>query len=279
MSATEPLAASSSTESGQNGASTAALSPVTKSSSPAIHPLPASTAKPTKGILVKSASATPDSTSPTASSASQPPSSSSSPSLPALSLSTDVGSTPISSPVSLTHPLHRAWTFHFSLPSEKKSWDESSITPVCSVQTVEHFWAVFQALAKPTSLPARADVHFFLTNVQPTWEEPANHAGGRWLIEYKRGEEEALNAAYTLTLLALIGEQFSDWEEVMGCVLSLRKGKNKLHIWTRTASRREEQLRIGREWKELVEYRGGKIGYMTHDDSKQYSQEKTKYEV
>ena len=275
MSTTEPVTAASTAESEQNGTATTAVPSSAKSNAP-VHPIPASKAP--KGILVKSSSSVSiDSTSPPTSSAS---STSSSPSLPSLSLSTDVDSTPISSPVSNSHPLHRAWTFHFSLPSEKKSWDESSITQVCSVQTVEHFWAVFQALAKPTSLPARADVHFFLTNVQPTWEEPANAMGGRWLIEYKRGEEEALNAAYTLTLLALIGEQWTDGEEMMGCVLSLRKGKNKLHIWTRTGAKREEQMRIGREWKDIVDYRGGKIGYMTHEDSKKYSQEmKTKYEV
>ena len=157
--------------------------------------------------------------------------------------------------------------------------DETSITPVCSVQSVEHFWWVYQSLAKPTSLPLRADVHFFLTNVQPTWEEPANALGGRWVIEYKRGEEDALNLAYTLTLLALIGEAFSDSEEVMGVVLSIRKGKNKLYVWTKTGSRREEQMRIGKEWKDIAEYRG-RIGYMLHEDSKKYSAEmKSRYEI
>ena len=150
---------------------------------------------------------------------------------------------------------------------------------MCSVQSVEHFWFVYQSLAKPTSLPMRADVHFFLTNVQPTWEEPANHHGGRWIIEYKRGEEDVLNLAYTLTLLALIGEAFTDSDEMMGVVLSIRKGKNKLQVWTRTGSKREEAMRIGREWKEVTEYRG-RIGYMTHDDSKKYSvEQKAKYEL
>ena len=143
------------------------------------------------------------------------------------------------------------------------SRDESSITAIVNVQTVEHFWGAFHALAKPTSLPLRADVHFFLTKVQPTWEEPSNALGGRWLIEYKRGEEDALNAAWTMTLLALIGEQFTDSEEMMGVVLSIRKGKNKLQVWTRTGNRREEQMRIGREWKDFVDYRG-RIGYMLY---------------
>ena len=179
-------------------------------------------------------------------------------------------------------PLHRQWTFHFSLPSEnpqRGKWDETAITPVCDVATVQQFWYVFHTLARPTSLPLRADVHVFLRTVQPTWEEPANASGGRWLIEYKRGEEDALSAAWLSTLLAIVGEQFTDSEEVMGVVLSVRKGKNKLQLWTRNGSRREETIRLGREWKAAVDY-NSKIGYMTHDDSKKYSAEmKSRFEV
>ena len=179
-------------------------------------------------------------------------------------------------------PLHRQWTYHFSLPSEnpqRGKWDESAITPVSDVATVQQFWYMFHTLARPTSLPLRADVHFFLRSVQPTWEEPANASGGRWLIEYKRGEEEALSGAWLNTLLAIVGEQFTDSDEVMGVVLSVRKGKNKLQLWTRNGSRREETIRLGREWKAAVEY-GSRIGYMTHDDSKKYSAEmKSRYEL
>ena len=179
-------------------------------------------------------------------------------------------------------PLHRQWTFHFSLPSEnpqRGKWDETAITPVCDVATIQQFWYVFHTLARPTSLPLRADVHFFLKTVQPTWEEPANAVGGRWLIEYKRGEEDTLSAAWLSTLLAIVGEQFTDSEEVMGVVLSVRKGKNKLQLWTRNGSRREETIRLGREWKAAVDY-NSKIGYMTHDDSKKYSAEmKSRYEL
>ena len=251
--------------------------PSSPSSSPRTKPASAlSSRQPQKGILRQQSS---DST--TSSSSSLPPLSLD----PATATSSTADSAPSPSAAAAAAaplPLHRQWTFHFSLPSEnpqRGKWDETAITPVCDVASVQQFWYVFHTLARPTSLPMRADVHFFVRTVQPTWEEPANAAGGRWLIEYKRGEEDTLSASWLSTLLAIIGEQFTDSEEVMGVVLSIRKGKNKLQLWTRNGLRREETMRLGREWKAALDY-SSKIGYMTHDDSKKYSAEmKSRYEL
>jgi translation initiation factor 4E len=285
--------------------SSPAVTPPTKSVatlSPLSTSAPSPASKQHKGILSKgrggeqqqqpSSTDTSSASSPSVSSVSSPSSASTGSTggaaPPSLTLSdadqssstSSLSSSAIPPAVSSSHRLHRQWTFHFSLPSNDKSrWDESAITPVVDVATVENFWFAYTAIAKPTTLPLRSDLHLFIKGIQPTWEEPANHHGGRWLVEYKRGEDEVLCAAWLSTLLALIGEAFTDSEEMMGVVLSVRKQKNKLQIWTKTGNRREETIRVGREWKEVIDYRG-RIGYMTHEDSKKYSAEmKSRYEA
>lgn len=85
----------------------------------------------------------------------------------------------------------------------------------------------------------------------------------QWVIEYKRSEDAVLDNAWLNTLLSMIGETFTDPSEVVGCVVSARRGKNRLALWTRTASDRDTTVRIGREWKNVIESRF-KIYYQSH---------------
>jgi hypothetical protein len=38
---------------------------------------------------------------------------------------------------------------------------ENSIKPMCTVQTVEEFWSVYNYLRRPNDLPTTTDYHFF----------------------------------------------------------------------------------------------------------------------
>lgn len=54
-------------------------------------------------------------------------------------------------------------------------------------------------------------------------------------------------------LLFMIGEHFSDESEVLGTVISLRKGRNKLALWTRSSQDRSLLMRVGTEWKRALQ--------------------------
>lgn len=69
------------------------------------------------------------------------------------------------------------------------------------------------------------------------------------------------------TILAMIGEQFDEGDELCGAVVSIRKNQEKLALWTKTASNEAAQVSIAKQWKEMLDY-PEKIGYIVHEDAK-----------
>ena len=71
-------------------------------------------------------------------------------------------------------------------------------------------------------------------------------------------------------LLAMIGEQFEDGNEICGAVVSVRQKQDRIAIWTRTATNEETQIHIGKKLKEFVDVGDNvKVGYLVHEDAKQ----------
>ncbi|KAG0457343.1 hypothetical protein HPP92_022500 [Vanilla planifolia] len=87
---------------------------------------------------------------------------------------------------------------------------------------------------------------------------------GRWSITINR--KANLDSMWLETLMALIGEQFEEIEEICGVVASVRQRHDKLSLWTKTASNEAVQMSIGRKWKEIIDT-ADKIMYSYHDDS------------
>jgi len=78
-----------------------------------------------------------------------------------------------------------------------------------------------------------------------------------------------------------IGNTFEDEDEICGVVVSIRKGSDRLSLWTRTALEEEKTVRIGQHLKDLlgIPY---KIQYQAHADAKETSSSfnnKPRYEV
>lgn len=84
-----------------------------------------------------------------------------------------------------------------------------------------------------------------------------------------------------MQLLSLIGERFSVPSEVCGGVVNIRKSGNRVGLWTRTASKQEEQQRLGRELKKTIGLDDTKkISFTSHYDSMLYEKNaKPKYSV
>ncbi|EFJ11627.1 hypothetical protein SELMODRAFT_125743, partial [Selaginella moellendorffii] len=127
--------------------------------------------------------------------------------------------------------------------------------------------SLYNNLVQPGRLISGADFHCFKEGIKPEWEDPRCANGGKWTAAPPRGSKQALDQFWLNTLLALIGEQFDEGDEICGVVVSVRPRGDKLSLWTKTANNEAAQMSIGRQWKEFLEYQD-KINFMFHEDAK-----------
>nr|QNT12792.1 eukaryotic translation initiation isoform factor 4E-S [Nicotiana tabacum] len=175
------------------------------------------------------------------------------------------------------HKLERRWTFWFdnqSKPKQGAAWG-SSLRKAYTFETVEEFWSLYDQIFKPSKLTANADFHLFKAGIEPKWEDPECASGGKWTVTSSR--KANLETMWLETLMALVGEQFDESEEICGVVASVRRSQDKLSLWTKTASNEAIQVSIGRKWKEIID--AEKISYSFHDDSKRERSAKSRYTV
>lgn len=177
------------------------------------------------------------------------------------------------------HPLENAWTFWFDNPSSGKSksaaWG-SSLRSVHTFKTVEDFWCLYNNVFLPSKLPSGADFHCFKAGIEPKWEDLICAHGGKWTATNTRGGKAGLDQLWLNTLLAMIGEQFDEGDEICGAVASVRARQEKIALWTRTATNEAAQMSIGKQWKEFLDY-NEKIHYMFHEDAKKDKAARNRY--
>lgn len=166
------------------------------------------------------------------------------------------------------HKLHRQWTFWYDIQSKPKpgaAWG-TSLKKAYTFDTVEEFWSLYDQIFRPSKLTGNADFHLFKAGVEPKWEDPECANGGKWTIPVNN-RKTTFETMWLETLMALIGEQFDETDDICGIVASVRQRGDKLALWTRNASNEAVQVNIGKKWKDVVDY-NDKIAYTFHDDSK-----------
>ncbi|KAD7477916.1 hypothetical protein E3N88_01052 [Mikania micrantha] len=165
------------------------------------------------------------------------------------------------------HRLDKKWTFWFdnqSKPKQGAAWG-NNLRDAYTFDTVEEFWCLYDHVFKPSKLPGTAELHLFKAGIEPKWEDPQCANGGKWTVTSNR--KPGLETMWLETLMALIGEQFDDADEICGVVASVRPKQDKLSLWTKNAANEAAQMSIGRKWKEIIDVTD-KISYNFHDDSK-----------
>ncbi|XP_055813756.1 eukaryotic translation initiation factor [Solanum dulcamara] len=176
------------------------------------------------------------------------------------------------------HKLERKWTFWFdnqSKPKQGAAWG-SSLRKAYTFETVEEFWSLYDQIFKPSKLTVNADFHLFKAGIEPKWEDPECANGGKWTATSSR--KANLETMWLETLMALVGEQFDESEDICGVVANVRRSQDKLSLWTKTATNEAAQMGIGRKWKEIID--AEKISYSFHDDSKRDNRSaKSRYTV
>lgn len=139
-----------------------------------------------------------------------------------------------------------------SAPTTAPNPYENSIKTVATVKTVEEFWTTYDHLVRPNDLPTTTDYHFFREGIKPTWEDPGNARGGKWIVRLRKG---LASRYWEETLLALIGGQFQGIPdgEVCGAVVSIRYGEDIVSVWNKTADDREITERLRDAIKKILQ--------------------------
>jgi translation initiation factor 4E len=83
----------------------------------------------------------------------------------------------------------------------------------------------------------------------------------------KTDDVNEMDKLWLNTLLAIIGENFTDEDEVNGVVISLRKGRNRIGLWTKHDHAKVAQ-RVGAEWKKILMLpQTQRIGFTSHSQA------------
>jgi len=139
------------------------------------------------------------------------------------------------------HPLRYNWVIYYRPPTSKNMDYEESIKPMCRIDTIPNFWAVYVHCKHPSMLPHVSDYHFFREGIRPVWEDEANKKGGKWILRLKKGVADRY---WEELLLAMVGDQFLEAsDEVCGAVISVRAQEDVLSIWTKMDGGRNVKIR------------------------------------
>lgn len=127
---------------------------------------------------------------------------------------------------------------------------------------------MFNNLQEPSQLAVGSTYNLFKDGIRPEWEDPANSNGGEWRVVVPPSKPQLLDQYWVNTLLTSIGEGFApdDSDDIAGLVINLRRGGNRVNIWTKSALNENLQKSIGLTWKESLMNENARLEYLTFKD-------------
>lgn len=138
-----------------------------------------------------------------------------------------------------------------------------------NIHNIHHAFSLYNNIQPPSKLTHGADLYCFKCKIEPKWEDPICANGGKWTITLARGKADTVwlytvcfrsyksnsfNARYMhvrlliifyidfYQLLAMIGEQFDDGDEICGAVVNVRGKQDRISIWTKNATNEAVQV-------------------------------------
>ncbi|WVR03426.1 hypothetical protein IAU60_000417 [Kwoniella sp. DSM 27419] len=151
-----------------------------------------------------------------------------------LSLSVGKASQQAPNQASGRHPLRQDWSISYvHRPPGAKVDYEKEIRKVATFGSIESFLHLYSHLTPTNELPAVTDILVFAARIgRPgVWEEMRD--GGKFTLRLQHPITPLL---YESLLLALIGDQFEESDNVVGCVLSVRQAEDILSVWVEEES-------------------------------------------
>jgi len=168
----------------------------------------------------------------------------------------------------IQHPLLHSWTLWYdaqlSAGKRPSQWGDQ-IKKVYEVATVEDFWRLYNNISLPSQLQIGCSYNLFKAGIEPKWEDAANAKGGKWTIIIQK-TKGLLDRLWLWMLLGCIGEMLGDDEDQLcGAVVNIRKGQDKLCIWTKDEQNKDAIMKIGLAMKKVLELPDQfPVGYTGH---------------
>jgi len=174
------------------------------------------------------------------------------------------------------HPLQNKWSMWWDKKDRKSTQDTwgDNLNKLVDFDTVEDFWRLYNNIVPASALSFGSNYHLFKYGVEPKWEDKANEKGGKWVINFTaKGARGKVDDCWLNTVLACIGESFGEAEnDICGAVISIRRGQDRLALWTRNATDETACVIIGRVFKQcLMIPDKQKIGYQLHNDARAHN--------
>ncbi|XP_052119461.1 eukaryotic translation initiation factor 4E [Frankliniella occidentalis] len=169
----------------------------------------------------------------------------------------------------IKHPLHSNWTLWYFEKNNNKTWEENQ-REITSFNTVEDFWSLYNHIRLPSQLRVGCDYSLFKKGIMPMWEDSANRAGGRWLINLDRKQRETdLDRFWLEILLCMVGEAFDEHsDDICGAVVNVRAKIDKIAVWTANGQAANSVVEIGKRLKERLNLDNKcSLGYQMHKDT------------
>lgn len=153
-----------------------------------------------------------------------------------------------SNPPQEGHPLQDTWIFWFLRLRVNFSWEDSQVQ-LGSFSSVEKFWGIYNQLVSLSETPAGCNFSIFKKGIHPTWEDPSNRYGGRFVFTIKKDKQDYKDYADKIWLefsMAVVGNvlpKVSD--QICGIIGANRNHMIKIAVWTRDRSKHDEIKEIG----------------------------------
>jgi translation initiation factor 4E len=141
--------------------------------------------------------------------------------------------------------------FSASHPPESTEY-EAGLTVVGEFATVEEFCRYFNWLKPPSLLEKNSNYHIFKSGIKPMWEDEANANGGKWVLTMKNNPT-LLDRCWNWLVMALVGEELEDGDEICGAVVSLRSKVDRIQLWTRSKDDVDRLNGIGKKLVKLLD--------------------------
>lgn len=128
---------------------------------------------------------------------------------------------------------------------------------------------MFNNLTPASEISMNSNYSVFRYGVKPTWEDPANCDGGKFVLTMRKkgSTSEKCDEYWLFTVLAIIGETMdTTGDQINGAVVSIRKNQDRVALWLKSS---EPQLciEIGERWKKALTLENTTLQYQTHRDS------------
>jgi len=128
------------------------------------------------------------------------------------------------------YKLASKWNVWYDRPGSKKVPREAYNTTMKQIyqfNSVKAFWGLYNHL-NLDKMPVGANLRIFKSDIQPTWEDPANKDGGNWIL-VPRPRDVAAILVFKELLLSMIGGDLDPL--VNGIVLSIKAKDIIIQMW------------------------------------------------